>query len=1249
MFSNLYSSEVSKNQIYSEKNATTIPILTSDNIIEKIIFNAIGLTESDSGCIFICNRSKNLLECRFPTNCHFSRQNNNRCSLQLDEANNLVLTVFNERQIIKIDNFQASKYSSCRRGKIDQVIRSQIAIPLTDGNSNNIGVLLLESSDKAHYSNLHIEILKMIIEFGSFTIQNSTEIQHKNQMIFKLGLLSEASDKLLSEFKDLTLDKKIDFFVEKIIRIVDAELCSLFLVENDNLVLKTEFSIEDTINIKKRKKETLILPIKSGVKTGQTGAIAYEKKVYNKYGEEHRNHAAIKNPSGTQFLPSKFNYSELAYPMLDDNGELLGLLIAYNKRDDFGRPFTDRGFSKEFDEPLMKILTSKLTISIKNSQLVNELERFKLIIENTPDPVVTTKMDGTMDYINPGAIQIFGDIKDKKVRDYYFSDEISTAEQKAYEVMQKLKEKGSVKDYETVFKGKNDEAVPVSATFSWLKDMDGKRIGTIGIVKDLRKTKALIEVGNKLLSLRDRDEILFKISEICLEFPNAIRAYAKIYDESTDRLMLCALKSKIRDEKFPTLSTKINIGITGYVFKTQKPYLSNDIDDEPATLACGLFKDVKSKIVAPINRIDEISGKISTFGVINVDSQEKNVFTVNDRYILSTLANQAAAAIENANLIEAKTKIITELSALKTVQERITTTRDIDQILDSLLDVTVDILGFDYATISKVEFSEGKIGTIRGRNVPDELLSSAWHSLDSNDIQSWVVNNKQEVKITGWDNRLDRSIYDRFNHQNLVRIYLPIISRDKVFGTLETGYQKDHRQFIAEEEIDILRKVVNLAGIGIDQTYLVKEQNKIVDQLKALNEANIHIQSSVSEEKVVKHIFDSLKQIGYSKGMLSLINETTNQIEGRYALGSNWRKIQNETRRDLNGNNILSIAIRERRPLISQNCFSDPRCEQSAIRKANIKSQYIIPLIANEKPIGTLQIDLSNLQGLVKGSEDILKRRLEILETFACQIAIAIRNLRDKQMISLLETTLTETAHEFRSPLHNILTQVGGLKSYLPEKYEGIKEIDDILKIISEEAHRARRQMENTLLFSDRSRGIIGYNFETGLIQDIIQLSVNSYRLRALERGISIIVRDNVKRLPPFKFDKYKIEQVISNLIDNAVKYSHFNRFIQIQGFDDGNNIHLDFWNKGHGIPESEFDNIFQGFTRGSSKDKKRYIPGTGLGLKISKEIIDGHGGKIKVQSTPFFDDPRRIKDYEGYDTIFTIILPKKAQEKKAS
>ncbi|MDZ7356208.1 MAG: GAF domain-containing protein [candidate division KSB1 bacterium] len=1073
------------------------------------------------------------------------------------------------------------------------------------------------------------------------------ELKRNKSMIKKLSLLSETDNVLLSESDNKSLEQKFDFIVEKATEILDAELCTLWLVDDGHIYIKTSYGIKEGLGEAEKIDKQKKLPIISGEGTGLHGHIAFTKKPHNLTRQEIYSHPATRKEIDTSdFLSTDVAYSSLNYPILDETNELLGLICAYNKRDEGGNLCTDRGFSDEFDAPLMQFLTMKLLIAIKNAQLVKELDKYRRIIEATPDPVVVTTLDGTMTYMNKGAIEVFGDIRGKRVKDYYLSDEVSSGIDKAFEVMRRLNESpdNSIKDYETKFIGKNGEPVTVSATFSLFKDVNNKVVGTIGIVKDLRKTKRLIEVGNSLLSMHEVDKIFEKISEICLDFPHAIRAYVRIYDESTQKLKLCALKSRIEGEEFPEDTTTIETGVTGYVFQSQKPFISPDLDNEPAELQHRLFKDTKSKLAVPINRSDPASNTTKTFGVIYVDSQQENAFSINDMYYLSTLATQAAAAIENANLIAAKTKIITELTALEKIQEAITTYLDVDMILRSVLEAVVDVLKFDYATISKVETTSNQIGTIDGKNVPDEWLTMAWHPLDSNDIQAWVVRTKKEIKLTGWDDRLDKEIFERFNHQNLVRVYLPILSHGIAFGTLEAGYQKEHRQDITESEIDTLRKVVRLAGIGIDQAYMRKEQSKLLDQLEKLNYASVWIQSSRSQPEAIRHIFDCLARIGYPRAILSLISESSGKIEGRYASGLNWKQILRDISFDQSSNTVQACVIRERRSLLVRDCASDPRCDPATVQKAQFKSQYVIPLLVDEKAIGALQIDLTDKQGLLNGPEEVLRHRMQILETFACQIATGLRNVKNQETINLLETTLTETAHEFRSPLHNIITQIGGLKSYFQVNQEKSSEINEIFKIIAEEAHRAKRQMENTLMFTDRSRGLIGFNFEKGFIQDVIQNCVSYYRLRALQRGISIQIRDNVKKLPAFYFDRPKIEQVIINLVDNAVKYSHDNRYIRIQGFDDGSRIHIEIWDKGLGIPEHEYENIFKGFRRGSPRDQKRYIPGTGLGLKISKEIVEGHGGQITVRSTPFLNDPRRISIYEGYDTIFTVILPKTPQ-----
>jgi PAS domain S-box-containing protein len=865
--------------------------------------------------------------------------------------------------------------------------------------------------------------------------------------------------------------------------------------------------------------------------------------------------------------------------------------------------------------------------------------------------------------MNDGAINLSGNLIKKKMSEYYFTDDKMSGKDRAREVMNRLKDSqdGRIKNVETIIKNKEGKPVPVSLSVSMLKDDDGKIKGTIGIAKDLREIKTMLEVGNSLLSSHEPDKILKIICNECLKLPKSKRAYIKLYNEESNFLYFRELSSTDSSDEMPKEPSPVDWGKSGFVFQNQEPYLSGDVTREPVQDFYQLFSDVRSKMVVPISSIDKKTDALKKWGVISVDSDKINAFTINDVHFLSAIDNQAAAALDNAELITSQKKVINELSALEIVRHAITESRDFNKILESVLDAVVTVLGFHYATISEVKHELDMVGALKGRNVPQKWLDLAWHRLQSDDIQAWVVRNRKEVKLTGWDERLDRKIYEEFEHEKLVRIFLPILARGDVLGTLETGHLKANKDDIEPEEIEILHRVVDLAGIGIEQVYLLNKQknllnqlqadlelrNELEKQLEALNQASLKLQNSRTEDEAVNHIFMCLESIGYDKAMLSLINEEEGIIEGKYALGKNWKKILKDTKRSLKGHDILAISLRKLEPILSKDCKADPRCDKHAVQRANIRSQYVIPLVVTDKGIGTLQIDLSDKPELVFGDKAVLDRCMNVLKTFAGQSAITISNIRDIGTIDFLETSLAETAHEFRSPLHNIITEIGGLKDYLECKYSrDEEEIEDIVTSISEQAQRAKRQMENTLLLSDKSKSSMGFNFEEGCIQHIIESCVLSYRLRALERGISIIVRDNIKRVPKFIFDKQKIEQVITNLIDNAVKYSDFNRKIQISGFDDGHYINLEIWDRGLGIPETEYENIFKGFTRSEIKDKTRYIPGTGIGLKISKQIIEAHGGAVRVRSIPIDGNYKKKNDYSSYDTKFVVVLPRKPKEK---
>jgi GAF domain-containing protein/signal transduction histidine kinase len=116
------------------------------------------------------------------------------------------------------------------------------------------------------------------------------------------------------------------------------------------------------------------------------------------------------------------------------------------------------------------------------------------------------------------------------------------------------------------------------------------------------------------------------------------------------------------------------------------------------------------------------------------------------------------------------------------------------QELESMLDHVVNVLGFEYATISLVDRYARRIVAVRGRNVPPGWLTRSVHSLEGNDIQACVVRTRETVVSDKWDSRFNKEIWTRYKHQTLARVFAPIISaKHGVIGTVEAGASHDKR------------------------------------------------------------------------------------------------------------------------------------------------------------------------------------------------------------------------------------------------------------------------------------------------------------------------------------------------------------------------------------------------------------------------------------------------------------------------
>lgn len=214
-------------------------------------------------------------------------------------------------------------------------------------------------------------------------------------------------------------------------------------------------------------------------------------------------------------------------------------------------------------------------------------------------------------------------------------------------------------------------------------------------------------------------------------------------------------------------------------------------------------------------------------------------------------------------------------------------------------------------------------------------------------------------------------------------------------------------------------------------------------------------------------------------------------------------------------------------------------------------------------------------------------------------------------------------SHDFRSPLTSI-------KGYLEAMADGtipVEMQERYFKILLFETERLTDLTSDLLTLNEFDTKILLLNFETFDIHDIIKNTVASFEGSCHQKFISIELALASKPLE-VTADKRKIQQVLYNLLDNAIKFSLENSEIKISTFEKGGKVFVSVKDYGMGIPKKSLHQIWDRFYKtdlSRGKDKK----GTGLGLSIVKEIIQAHNENINVVST------------EGVGTEFIFSLSK--------
>jgi two-component system sensor histidine kinase GlrK len=183
-----------------------------------------------------------------------------------------------------------------------------------------------------------------------------------------------------------------------------------------------------------------------------------------------------------------------------------------------------------------------------------------------------------------------------------------------------------------------------------------------------------------------------------------------------------------------------------------------------------------------------------------------------------------------------------------------------------------------------------------------------------------------------------------------------------------------------------------------------------------------------------------------------------------------------------------------------------------------------------------------------------------------------------------------------------------GVFSKLPEKQE------ELFKVVNAECERLISSVNRILDFSRMEAGDMYFSFQDADVIPVIEKSI--LKLSPLIRNKRMImIKEIPLHIPLLRMDIERIEEVLENLLGNALKYTPEGGTITVSAFHDNEKgvVEISVTDNGMGIPEDGLQQVFDKFKR--VDDRRGAIRGTGLGLAIVKHIINAHGGQIWVKS----------------------------------
>ena len=322
---------------------------------------------------------------------------------------------------------------------------------------------------------------------------------------------------------------------------------------------------------------------------------------------------------------------------------------------------------------------------------------------------------------------------------------------------------------------------------------------------------------------------------------------------------------------------------------------------------------------------------------------------------------------------------------------------------------------------------------------------------------------------------------------------------------------------------------------------------------------------------------------------------------------------------------VLEQVVATGQPVYRRDMAEPAHPEEEKFGELGLRCRVVAPLLSGAQTIGMISV-------VRREPDSFDEEEIELLALLGRFLGATVQNIRAyeaeretveelRRLSALRADFVSLVSHELRSPMASLI----GSAQTLRERWRELaaEQRESFLALIAHETSRLAALVEDVLDTSRIEAGTFTYTFGDVDVATLVRAAVAAAQSGQDEVGVRAEVGG---ALPTVRGDAERLRQVVSNLIDHAVKYSPEGAEVRVTTRAQNGRVEIAVSDRGPGIPAEQQRLIFEKFGRAKLGDKTK--PGTGLGLYIARSIAEAHGGGIAVESTP------------NRGATFTVTLP---------